>query len=128
MYKMVYGVERVCALARPHISDDDLVLRTRTDSFFEFQPEYLQSLLSSPPQYLAKQGNGFDWFALASFGLFRQVWLFRDLNDYNKQVPLAYNPEALIQRKVPVPISYLDHSRVEMYVLKPNGVKMYWRD
>jgi hypothetical protein len=32
MYRMIYGVERVCALARSHISDSDLVIRIRTDA------------------------------------------------------------------------------------------------
>lgn len=126
MYRMVYGVRRVIEIARQYLSESDLVLRIRTDSFVEFDPVYLRSLLDSPPEYLAKRGNGFDWVAMTSFGMFQRVWLFQSLQQYNQEVSLAWNPEALIETRVPVPISYLDHDRVEMYVLKPNGVKMHW--
>jgi len=132
MFKMVYGVERVCLLARPYLSDSDLVMRVRTDSFCSFDPIYFQSLLKSlqetPSQYITKHGHGSDWFGLSSFKYFRQTWIFRDLEEYNQAVREAWNPEQLILNRAPVPVTTLDYAYINMYVLRPTGEKLYIND
>lgn len=125
-YKMLYGVQRVCELAAPFLSDTDRVLRIRTDSMLEIDPDYLQSILASPPDYLAKKGDGFDWVAFTTFGCLKATWCFRDLQEYNQAVAAAWNPEALVLRRVPVPVTYLDPSRVDAYILRENGRKHYY--
>lgn len=126
MYRMIYGVERVCTLARPYLTDSDLVIRIRTDSFVEFEPAYLESLLASPPLYLAKAESGSDWFVMASFGLFRQVWLFRDLAEYHLAIQQSSGPEVLIERRVPVPITHLDRDRVDIHIVRADLSKEYY--
>lgn len=128
MYRMIYGVERVCTLARPYLSDSDLIIRIRTDSFFKFEPDYLQELLSTPPAYLAKKGNGSDWFVMSSFELFRRVWLFRDLPEYHQNIVKVSGPELLLEARVPVPITRLDRTRVDMYIAEKDGRKRYYND
>lgn len=125
-YKMMYGVQLVCLLAGPYLSDGDRVLRIRTDSMLELDPDYLASILESPPAYLAKKGDGFDWFAFTTFGQFKKTWCFRDLREFNRELGVSWNPEALITRRVQVPITFLDAARVDTYILRENGQKHYY--
>jgi hypothetical protein len=125
-YKMMYGVQLVCSLAETYLSDGDRVLRIRTDSMLELDPEYLASILASPPAYLAKKGDGFDWFALTTFGALKKTWCFRDIQDFNRELGLSWNPESLIARRVPVPVTFLDSTRVDAYILRENGRKHYY--
>ena len=122
----MYGVQLVCSLAESYLSDGDRVLRIRTDSMLELDPAYLASILASPPAYLAKKGDGFDWFAFTTFGHLKQTWCFRDIQDFNRQLGLSWNPENLIARRVPVPVTFLDSTRVDAYILRENGRKHYY--
>lgn len=126
IYRMLYGVQLVCSLAAPFLSDSDRVLRIRTDSIVEIDPAYLRSLLESPPAYLAKKGDGFDWFALTTFGILKQVWCFPDLQTFNRELARAWNPESLVARRVPCAVTYLDPSRTEAYILREGGRKHYY--
>lgn len=124
---MIYGVQCVCQLARPFLSDSDAVIRIRTDAIFEFDPEYLQSILTSPPTtYLSKRGDGFDWFAFTTFGVLRRTWEFTNLNEYNIAVSNSWNPEDVIKRRVPIPIQYIDPTKVLTYILRENGRRHYY--
>lgn len=126
IYRMLYGVQSVCSLAAPFLSNSDRVLRIRTDSIVEIDPAYLQSILESPPAYLAKKGDGFDWFALTTFGVLKQVWCFPDLQTFNRELARAWNPESLIARRVPCDVTYLDPTRTEAYILREGGRKHYY--
>jgi hypothetical protein len=127
IYKMIYGVQSVCEMIRPYVSDDDIVIRIRTDSMFEFQPEYLQSLLTGDTnRYIAKQNDGFDWFAITTFSTLWNTWYFSSIQEYNEAVNRAWNSEAVIISRVPVPIQHLDRKLVDMYIIRENGQKQYF--
>lgn len=128
LYKMMFGVQNVCTLAQPHIRETDKVIRIRTDSMFVFEPAYLAELLASgDDDYIAKKGDGFDWIAITSFANLKKTWCFQSIEDYNREVNLSWNPENLIARRIPVPIRFLDANRVDMYILRENGRKHYYR-
>lgn len=127
LYKMMFGVQNVCALAQPHIRDTDKVVRIRTDSMFIFEPAYLAELLASgDDDYIAKKGDGFDWIAITSFATLKKTWCFQDIKEYNQEVNLSWNPENLVARRIPVPVRFLDANRVDMYILRKNGYKHYY--
>lgn len=127
LYKMMYGVQCVCDLAKPHLKDSDKVIRIRTDSMFIFEPDYLAELLASEQdEYIAKKGDGFDWFAMTSFSNLKRTWCFETLQEYNKEVSLSWNPENLIARRVRVPVRFLEPSQVETYIIRENGRKHYY--
>jgi hypothetical protein len=63
---------------------------------------------------------------MTSFGLFRQVWLFRDLAEYNAAVQQSSGPEVLIEQRVPVPITHLDRDRVDIYIVRADLSKEYY--
>lgn len=125
-YKMLYGVRKVCELADPYLSDSDKVIRVRTDSMFAFEPEYLATLLQSD-EYVAKKGDGFDWFAITTFGVFKQAWCFANLDEYNDRVSRSWNPEDVVLGRVPIPIRYLDPTKVDCYILREGGRKHYYK-
>lgn len=125
-YRMIYGVQSVCELASPFLKDTDRVLRIRTDSMLELDPAYRQLLLEAPPAYLAKKGDGFDWFAFTTFGLLKQTWCFRDLSHFTRELARAWNPEVLLRQRVPVAITYLDPTRTDAYILREGGRKHYY--
>ena len=126
-FKMYVGVQNVCNLARPYLQDTDRVIRIRTDSMFQFDPEYLQSLLASnPATYIAKRGDGFDWFAMTTFSILVKAWCFANIQEYNAAAYNAFNAEGIVQGRVPVPIQYLDPTQVDMYILRENGRKHYY--
>ena len=125
-YRMLYGVQCVCQLAAPSLSDSSRVVRIRTDSVLEIEPSYLRALRAAAPEYLAKKGDGLDWFAMTTFGVLKATWCFQSLEEYNQAIAAAWNPEVLISRRVPVPISYLDPRRVEAYILREGGRKHYY--
>lgn len=125
-YKMMYGVQCVCSLAAPFLTDSDRVLRIRTDSMLELDPDYLQTILASPPEYLAKKGDGFDWFAFTTFGALKQTWCFNDIQEFNRELGASWNPENLIVRRVPGRSTFLDPTRMDAYILRENGRKHYY--
>jgi hypothetical protein len=127
-YRMLYGVERVCALARKHLQDDSIVIRIRTDSVFEFDPDYLKTIFALPLNsvYVARPGDGFDWFALTTFRTFLKTWTFPNLISYNQHVESSWNPEDVVKRRVPVPIHYLDRNKVTMYIVRENNRKHFY--
>lgn len=126
-YKMIYGVQKLCELASSHIRDDDIVMRLRTDSIFKFDNKYLNELIElSRNSYIAKEGSGFDWFALTTFSTLKQVWIFKTIEEYNKFVSNCWNPEDIIKRRVPVPISVINTKLVDCYILRNNGYKHYF--
>jgi hypothetical protein len=125
-YRMLYGVQCVCQLAAPSLSESSRVLRIRTDSVLEIDPSYLRTILAAPPEYLAKKGDGLDWFAFTTFGVLKATWCFRSLEEYNRAIAAAWNPEVLISRRIPVPISYLDPRRIDAYILREGGRKHYY--
>ncbi len=128
LYKMMLGVQNVCSLAQPHIQDTDKVIRIRTDSVFLFDPAYLAGLLSSgDDDYIAKKGDGFDWIAITSFANLKRTWCFQSSEEYNREVNLSWNPENLIARRIRVPVRFLDPEKVDMYILRENGRKHYYR-
>lgn len=124
-YKMFYGVGCVCELARPYLTENDTVIRIRTDSVLRFDPDYLQSLLTMP-SYIAKAGDGFDWFAITTFGTLLKTWTFPNIQDYNAWISQSWNPEDAVRLRVPVPIQYIDKEKVETYILRENGRKHYY--
>lgn len=127
IFKMIYGVQCVCDLARPHVNDTDIAIRIRTDSMFQFHPDYLQSLLAnSSKAYIAKKGDGFDWFAITPYSVLRSVWYFSNIQEYNTTVERSWNAESIIQSRVPVPIEYLDPLKVDAYIIRENGRKHYF--
>lgn len=126
-YRMFYGVGCVCGLARPYLTDSDRVLRIRTDAILRFDPDYLQSLLTAPSStYIAKAGDGFDWFALTAFGTLLNTWSFSNMQEYNAWIEQCWNPEEAVRRRVPVPIQYIDNEKVDAYILRENGRKHYY--
>jgi len=126
-YKMLYGVQNVCQLASPFVKDTDKVIRIRTDSIFQFNPKYLESLLNLDGNvYVAKKGDGFDWFALSSFSNIKDTWCFRNLQEYNDNVSNSWNAEDVVKRRVRVPVQYLDTTKVDAYILRENGRKHYY--
>lgn len=126
-YRMFYGVQKVCELAQPYIQDTDRVIRIRTDSMFLFDPKYLSILLSSDlGSYITRSGDGFDWFAITSFSILKQVWCFKNIDEYNTSIAMSWNPENAVARRINVPIQYLDKSKVEYYILRENGRKHYY--
>lgn len=126
-YKMVYGVQCLCEKASPYIQNDEKVMRLRTDSIFKFDPEYLRELLSlDGNQYVTKHGSGFDWFTITTFEIFKQVWCFKSIDEYNKFVNESWNPEDIIKRRIHVPIVLLQNNLVDCYILRINGKKHYY--
>ena len=123
LYKMMCGVENVCKLASPYVQDSDIVMRLRTDSMFLFSPGYFPF---SPNTYVARKGDGFDWFCLTTFSVMKRVWCFYSLQEYNKAVHDAWNPEDLVRRRVNVPIVNLDKARCQSYILRQGGFKHYY--
>ena len=127
LYKMLYGVENVCKLATPYIEDTDIVMRIRTDSVFLFSPGYVETLLShANNSYIARKGDGFDWFCITTFANLKRIWCFSSLKEYNNSVYKSWNPEEVIQRRVHIPIVYLDPSMSEYYIIRENGRKHYY--
>jgi hypothetical protein len=127
IYKMIYGMETICKYASPYIQDSDIVMRIRTDSMFLFSQGYFDTLLpQSNHSYIARKGDGFDWFCLTTFANLKRIWCFTSIDEYNKCVYDAWNPEDLIRRRVHIPILFLDTSRVECYILRENGYKHYY--
>lgn len=126
-YRMFYGVECVCKLATPYLQPDSKVIRIRTDSVFEFDPDYLTSLLTLPSNtYVTKDGDGFDFFALTTFKHLVTTWTFPNLNAYNQHIDSSWNPENAVRRRVPVPLHYLDPAKVKIYILRENKRKHYF--
>jgi hypothetical protein len=129
-YKMIYGVQKLCEYATPYISDEEKVIRIRTDSIFQFKADYLQELLSlDGNQYVTKNGSGFDWFAITTFRNLKRVWVFESLNEYNQFVNECWNPEDIIKRRIirnTLPIILLENDRVDCYILRENGRKHYY--
>lgn len=126
-YKMFRGVQQVCDLARAFVADSDTVIRIRTDCIIQFEPEYLRELLTSNrDDYVAKHGDGFDWFAITRFSNLLHTWSLRTLDEYNREIEMAWNPEDLVRMRVPVPIRFLDPSRIDVYILREGGVKHYY--
>jgi hypothetical protein len=126
-YKMIYGVHLLCEKASPYIRETEKVIRLRTDSIFQFNAEYLQSLLRMDGnQYITKAGSGFDWFALTTFQNLKKVWMFDSIDEYNKFVNDSWNPEDIIKRRIHVPIVLLDNALVDCYILRENGRKHYY--
>lgn len=127
LYKMLYGVETVCKFATPFIQNSDIVMRIRTDSMFLFSPGYVETLLShANDSYIARKGDGFDWFCITTFAHLKRIWCFSSLNEYNNSVYNAWNPEDVIRRRVHIPIVYLDPSMSEYYIIRENGRKHYY--
>jgi len=127
LYKMLRGVENVCKLASPYVQDSDIVMRIRTDSMFLFSPGYMDTLLPhATHSYIARKGDGFDWFCLTTFANMKRIWCFSSLHEYNNSVYRSFNPEDVIQRRVHIPIVYLDPSQSEYYILRENGRKHYY--
>lgn len=126
-YKMIYGVQKLCELASEHIGDSDIVMRLRTDSIFNFDNKYLHELITlSNDNYIAKEGCGFDWFALTTFSILKRVWVFESTEEYNNFVVNCWNPEDIIKRRVHVPIIPIDNKLVDCYILRDNGYKHYY--
>jgi hypothetical protein len=126
-YKMFRGVNHVCDLAMPFVSESDTVIRIRTDCIIRFDREYLQELLTSPHNdYVVKHGDGLDWFAITRFSNLLQTWDLRNIDDYNREIELAWNTEDLVRFRVPVPIRRLDPTRTDTYILRAGGVKHYF--
>ena len=125
-FRMLHGVKHVCQLAEPYLTDSDKVLRFRTDSMFTFEPGYLETLLKSS-NYVAKKGDGFDWFAITTFGLFKQVWCFSDMEEYNRAVSRAWNPEGVVLGRVSVPIEYIDLEKVHCYIIRTFDRRQYYK-
>lgn len=127
MYKMIYGVENLCKYASPYIQDSEIVMRIRTDSIFRFSPNYLQTILShATNSYIARKGDGFDWFCITTFANMKRIWCFSSLKEYNVSAFMSWNPEDMIRRRVDIPIYYIDPSKVEYYILRENGRKHYY--
>ncbi len=126
-YRMFYGVESVCKLAAPYLQPDSKVVRIRTDSMFEFDPEYLASLIALPADtYVAQEGNGFDFFALTTFKHLLTTWIYPNLQVYNAHIYSSWNPEQAVYRRVPVQVHYLDATKVRIYILRENKRKHYF--
>lgn len=127
-YKMIYGFQSLCEMASEHIGDNEIVMRLRTDSVFNFDSKYLNELISmSKDSYVAKEGSGFDWFALTTFSTMKHAWLFKSPEEYNSFVVNCWNPEDIIKRRVPVPIVFINTNLVDCYILRDNGRKHYYR-
>jgi hypothetical protein len=120
MYRMIYGIGQLCSVVQPCIADTDVVVRVRTDHWFTFEPGYLHELYrhATNGAYVARYGTGFDWFCMTPFSTFQKVWRFETIDDYNREVNAAWNTEALLQKRVRVPIVYYDKSRVDEYIIR----------
>ena len=123
MYRMIHGVGALCNFVRPFIADSDLIVRVRTDHWFDFEPGYFEDLYrqAKAGKYVAREGSGFDWFAITSFKIFRSMWIFDSLEQYNRQVEQAWNAEALLQRRVGVLVHHYDKKRVDEYLIRAHG-------
>jgi hypothetical protein len=119
-YRMFHGIGALCDFVRPFVADTDLIVRVRTDHWFTFDPGYFDELYQTAKSgaYVAREGTGFDWFAITSFKTFRSVWVFDSLKQYNAEVEQAWNTEALVQKRVRIPISYYDKRRVDEYIVR----------
>ena len=124
-FKMFYGVQKVCELASPYLTDSDIVFRIRTDSVLKTTAGYIEDLAKSN-SYVAKRGDGFDWFALTTFGTFKKVWCFKDHAEYNDNISNSWNPEDSVLRRISIPILYFDPTKVECYILREGGRKHYY--
>jgi len=127
IYRMIHGVHALCEFAKDRIRPEDIVLRIRTDTPFHFQPNYLGELLRTlGNEYIIrnrKSGGGFDdWFAITRFFILQNTWTFED---YNASVAAAWNAEDLVFRNLRYPVRYLDNSKVECYIKRPNGERNY---
>lgn len=124
-FRMFYGVQQVCALASPYLTDSDIVFRIRTDSVLKTTAGYIEDLAKSN-SYIAKRGDGFDWFAITTFDLFKKAWCFKDIFEYNECVSNSWNAEDIVFRRVPIPILYFDSTKVDCYILREGGRKHYY--
>lgn len=121
MYRMIHGVGHLLSFAQPMLSDSDIVVRVRTDHWFTFDPGYLQELYRTAAMtdaYVARQGAGFDWVAMTRLSIFREVWVFESLEQYNREVDAAWNAETLIRNRVRVPLVFYDKARVDEYIIR----------
>lgn len=127
MHRMIHGVKSLCEFASSTIDTNDIVVRIRTDTPFLFDPDYLKSILDSVGnEYIIQNrktgGVGFDdWFAITRFKILRESWTF---NDYNTSVSAAWNAEDLVRRNVRVPIRFLDSSKFDCYINRPDSQKL----
>lgn len=127
LYKMMFGVQCLCDAVSSYVRDDDIVLRIRTDSMLLLKPDYIPELMSNAAHfYIARKGDGFDWFGLTTFRTLKQVWCFGSLQEYNEHVNRSWNPENVVQGRIRVPIVHLDPQRAEYYILRENGRKNYY--
>jgi hypothetical protein len=120
IYRMIHGVGQLCGYAHSAIADSDIVVRVRTDHWFTFDPGYFQDLYREAiaGAYVARQGQGFDWFCMTQFSILKAVWVFDSLEQYNREVDTAWNAEALLQERVRAPIVYYDTARVDEYIIR----------
>lgn len=125
IYRMIHGVQAVCAAASTILPDDAPVIRIRTDTPIVFAPGALeQELARLGDEYIIRwrQSNDGvffdDWFALTRLRILRETWTFED---YNASIDAAWNVETLIRNNLRVPLRHFSRESLETYILRPNG-------
>lgn len=108
MFKMFYGIKLMIDNINFNklIHNNDIILRVRTDLFIDScvisSLHQLLNNINSNSYYLCPRmsgNNSCDWFGISTFEIFKKIWYFNNINEYNKIIQNVYNAESIIKYK-----------------------------
>jgi hypothetical protein len=127
-YRMMYGVNKLCEYANP--SDDDIIIRIRTDCVFRFRELTRRRIMNSVSYgyitwFAEMSGVSFnDWFGISTYSNFKKGWVFSGMEEYNRILENKHNTEDVIKQNLlrnNVRLISLDMSQTECFILRKDS-------
>lgn len=123
-YRLFYGIRYL--YDRVQCEDDDIIIRIRTDTLYQFDKEYLkQQIKTIGDDYMARE-NHFggpdaiieDWFGIGKYKIMKKIWCFDSIDDYNNDMSSSWNTECVIRKRAErySKIRYIDQSKCNVFL------------